>query len=298
MTGRTGRLAALSDDQLAAMLVELGQSIEYPATPPDLAVRVVARLAATPAPSAAARIGDFRRRFGWFGWAFGDRGYERPRLGRAAVLALVALLVLAGLAAAVAFGLPGIRLVFVSPTPTPLTASPSPASPATSPSPPALGPSLAPGHPVTLDDARAAAGFGLEVPTDPSLGAPDAVYLDGTGETARVTLLYGPRPSMPPAPGSPASALLTQFRGAVNPDAFMKIIQPGTTVENVTVEGASGYWIAGRPHQIFYKSGGDTVVEEIRLAGNVLIWEHDGLTFRLETTVDRATALRIAASMR
>jgi hypothetical protein len=295
MTGPAGRLAALSDDQLAAMLVELGQSIEYPPTPPDLADRVVAHLATAPGPSGAAPFGDLRRRFDWL---FGDRAYERPRLRRAVVLALVALLVLAGLAAAVAFGLPGIRLVFVSPTPTPVTASPSAASPTTSPSPPALGPSLAPGHPVTLEDARAAAGFGVGVPTDPSLGAPDAVYLDGTGETARVTLLYGARPGMPQAPGSPASALLTQFRGAVNPDAFTKIIQPGTTVETVTVEGARGYWIAGQPHQIFYKSGGDTFLEEIRLAGNVLIWEHDGLTFRLETTADRATALRIAASMR
>jgi len=82
----------------------------------------------------------------------------------------------------------------------------------------------------------------------------------------------------------------------VNADAFTKIIEPGTKVEPVTVDGARGYWIAGRPHAIFYRSGGDTSVEELRLAGNVLIWEHDGLTFRLETTADRATALRIAAS--
>jgi hypothetical protein len=293
VTGPAGRLAALSDERLGEMLVELGRSVEYPSAPPDLADRVAARLAA--APSAPAR-GGVRR--GPVGWAFGDRGPGQPRLRRAAVLALVALLVLAGLAAAVAIGLPGIRLIFVGPTPTPVTASPSPASPATSPSLPALGPSLAPGHPVTLDDARAAAGFGVEVPADPSLGSPDTVYLDGSGAKARVTLLYGARLGMPPAPGSPASALITQFRGAVNPDAFAKIIGPGTTVEPITVDGAHGYWIAGQPHQIFYRSGGDTVVDELRLAGNVLIWEHDGVTFRLETTADRATALRIAASMR
>ena len=296
MTGPASRLAALPDDELVARLVELGQSIEYPSAPPQLADRVVARLAAATGPTAAVPAGPLRRRPGW---PLGGRGYEGPRMRRALVFALVALLVLAGLAAAVAFGLPGIRLVFVGPTPTPvITAAPLPSSPTTSPSLPALGPSLAPGHPVTLDDARAAAGFHVEVPADPSLGAPDAVYLDGAGASARVTLLYGARPGMPPAPGSPASALLTQFRGAVNPDVFMKIITPGTTVEPVTVEGAHGYWIAGRPHELFYKSGDDTVVETLRLAGDVLIWEHDGLTFRLETTADRATAMRIAASMR
>lgn len=297
MTGPAARLAALSDDELAAMLAELGQSIEYPSASPDLADRAIARLGAAPVPAAATRVGWFRTRPGW---PFGDRGYERPRLRRAVVLALVALLVLAGLAAGVAFGLPGIRLIFVGATPTPTGAPSLPPSlaPTTGPSLPALGPSLAPGRPVSLDEARAAAGFGVEVPADPSLGAPDAVYLDGTGASARVTLLYGERPGMPLAPGSPASAMLTQFLGAVNPDAFAKIIGPGTTVEPVTVNGARGYWIAGRPHEIFYRSGDDTVVETIRVAGNVLIWEHDGLTFRLETTADRATAMRIATSMR
>ena len=36
MTGHTGRLAALSDEQLAAMLVELGQSIEYLSDPANV----------------------------------------------------------------------------------------------------------------------------------------------------------------------------------------------------------------------------------------------------------------------
>jgi hypothetical protein len=296
VTGLPRRLAALSDDQLASALVELGRSIEYPTAPPDLADRVVTRLAAQATPPKPGR------RLSWpLGWvigaATGDRRAGRPRLRRATVLALVALLVLAGLAAAVAFGIPGIRLIFVGATATPGAFSPPAGSPATSPSLSAHEPSLAPGHPVTLEEARAAAGFPVEVPGDPAVGTPDSVYLDGSGTGARVTLVYGARPGMPLAPGSSASALLTQFRGAVNQDAFVKIIEPGTTVEPVTVGDDSGYWIAGRPHVIFYRIGGDSAPEEIRLAGNVLVWEHDGLTFRLETTADRATAIRIAASM-
>jgi hypothetical protein len=296
MTGPARSLAALSDDRLAAALVELGRSIEYPSARADLADRVVERLAAEA--TAPERGPRWRWPLGWLiGSGAGDRQTDRPRLRRAAVLALVALLVLAGLAAAVAFGIPGIRLIFVGPTGTPGTFSPPAVSPGTSPSLSALEPSLAPGHPVTLDEARAAAGFPVEVPGDPAVGAPDSVYLDGSGADARVTLVYGARPGMPLAPDSSASALLTQFRGAVNKDTFVKIIEPGTTVEPVAVRGGTGYWIAGRPHVIFYRIGGDSAPEEIRLAGNVLIWEHDGLTFRLESTADRATAIRIAASM-
>jgi hypothetical protein len=298
VTGPARRLAAFSDDQLAAALVELGRSIAFPSAPPDLPDRVVARLAAEA--SAPERAGRYRR---WplgrlWGTGAGDRRAGRPRLRRAVVLALVALLVLAGLAAAVAFGLPGIRLVFVGPTATPGAVSPPAGSPTTSQSLPPLGPALARGHPVTLDEARAAADFPVEVPGDPAVGQPDAVYLDGSGAGARVTLVYGARPGMPLAPGSSASALLTQFRGAVNEGAFVKIIEPGTTVEQVTVAGRTGYWITGRPHVIFYTVGGDSAPDEIRLAGNVLIWEHDGLTFRLETTADQATSMQIAASMR
>jgi len=297
VTGPARRLAALSDDRLATALVELGRSIEYPTASPDLADRVVARLAA----EATVPEGGRRRRRWPFGWVIGsaidDRQAARPRLRRAAVMALVALLVLAGLAAAVAFGIPGIRLIFVGPTATPGALSTPAGSPTTSPSLSALEPSLAPGHPVTLDEARAAAGFPVEVPADPAVGQPDAVYLDGTGAGARVSLVYGARPSMPLARGSTASALLTQFRGSVNEDAFVKIIEPGTTVEEVTVQGQTGFWITGRPHVIFYRIAGDSRPDEIRLAGNVLIWQHDGLTFRLESTADQATAIRIAASM-
>jgi hypothetical protein len=296
VTGPAARVAALPDEQLAAALVDLGRSIQYPSAPPDLADRVVAHLAEA---SAQEPVGRPRR--GWLDWLRGpadERRTGRPRLRPAAVLALIALLVLAGLAAAVAFGIPGIRLVFVGPTATPGASVPLAGSPSSSPSPQVLEPALAPGHPVTLEEARAAADFPVEVPGDPAVGQPDSVYLDATGAEARVTLVYGARPGMPLAAGSSASALLTQFRGAVNADAFVKIVEPGTTVDRVTVGGRTAYWIAGRPHVIFYRFGSDTSPEEIRLAGNVLIWEHDGITFRLETSADQATATRIATSMR
>jgi hypothetical protein len=56
----------------------------------------------------------------------------------------------------------------------------------------------------------------------------------------------------------------------------------------------------GQPHQVFYTSNGGAsfVLDTLRLAGNTLIWEQNGLVMRLEAQVDKATALRIAASFR
>ncbi|MDQ6857605.1 MAG: hypothetical protein M3Z65_01265, partial [Chloroflexota bacterium] len=60
------------------------------------------------------------------------------------------------------------------------------------------------------------------------------------------------------------------------------------------------FWIQGTPHFFFYSSGGANQVQQetLRLAGNTLIWTQGPLLMRLEAQVDKATALRIAASLR
>jgi hypothetical protein len=73
--------------------------------------------------------------------------------------------------------------------------------------------------------------------------------------------------------------------------------QPGTTYEPVTVEGAQGFWISGEPHVIAYlEPDGDIRSETVRLAGNVLLWETGGVTYRIESTLSRAKAIAIAES--
>jgi hypothetical protein len=49
---------------------------------------------------------------------------------------------------------------------------------------------------------------------------------------------------------------------------------------------------------VFYTSNGGAsfITDTLRLAGNTLIWEQNGLVMRLEAQVDKTTALRIAAS--
>jgi len=64
-------------------------------------------------------------------------------------------------------------------------------------------------------------------------------------------------------------------------------------LEPVTVApGVPGFWLASEPHVVFF---GDS---SPRLAGNVLVWVRNGVTFRLEgSDLDEKTALRLARSI-
>jgi hypothetical protein len=85
----------------------------------------------------------------------------------------------------------------------------------------------------------------------------------------------------------------------VDENFFGKTIDQNTTLEKVTVNGQPAFWIQGAPHFFFFNAGGGNIQQEtLRLAGNTLIWTQGNLLLRLEAQVDKATALRIAASLR
>jgi hypothetical protein len=66
----------------------------------------------------------------------------------------------------------------------------------------------------------------------------------------------------------------------------------------VRVGADPGVWIAGRPHAFAYLDArGQARLETLRLAGNTLLWNHDGVLVRLEAAVSQHMALKIAASM-
>jgi hypothetical protein len=104
-------------------------------------------------------------------------------------LALLATILLVGIAAAFGFGLGGLRLTFG-----PASFSPLPSF--------VVGPDL--GHPTSLEDARNEVAFTLRIPGLTGLGQPDAVYLAEPTAGGAVTLLYGARSDSRPIrqPGS------------------------------------------------------------------------------------------------
>jgi len=280
MTGR--RLA--SDDELGGRLAELGGWIEWPVVP-DLSARVIAAIeAGAPQPGVLARLSGFA-----------DVLAGLRRAGRRSLLiALIALLAIVVVAAAIGLGVPGIRielrpLATASPSAA-TSAGPASGSPIGVSTPPAAtSPGIALGLTVTLGDAQKLAGFGVLVPTVPGFGSPTRVHLLGSAPRARVSLEYGDQ------------VQVTEFLGAVDPEAFQKILSAGSTVERVNVGGTGGYWIAGAPHELsvlYRNADGTSSWEVIEVTGNVLIWQAGQVTLRLQTTLDRDVAVDVASSAR
>lgn len=268
-------LRPMAHDDLEAGLADLATALVFPPTP-DLATAVGARLR-TPAATTGARprLLPFRR-----------------SVRRSLLLAAALALVVVGAAFAVRFGLELLSIEF-GPVPTVAPASPSPAAPG------ALGASIGLGEPITLEEAGGAAPFDVLVPA--ALGEADAVYLGGITLRGQVALVYTPRDDLP-ASGllGGAGLLVTQNRGEADQALARKLADTGlATVEPVTVDGAPGVWISGKPHVFWYLApDGFSIEGSRRLVGDTLAWERDGILYRIEGAVSRARALEIAASMR
>ena len=142
------------------------------------------------------------------------------------------------------------------------------------------------GDKVSLEEARRRAGFDVVVPE--RLGEPDAVYIQKSPPGGMVSFLYG-------SPEDP-TALFTQFAANVD-ETILKKVAPGTSVQPVSVDGRPGYWIQGAHYFVYLDRQGDERTEQLRLAGNTLLWERGPLTLRLEADVPEDEALRIAESV-
>lgn len=257
----------MRDDELASVLRDLGARLAYPS--PALAARVRGRLAEPRRPG--------RR------WTLGSLA--------PAFATLVLLLAVVALASpevrAAAREILRIGGIEIFPVP-----SLSPRSSATA------TPLSIQGQRMTLDEARRTVSFIVRVPDARELGSPDDVVVDTT-PVQRVTLVYRVRDGIPTSPQAGVTALVVEVRADTEPALFGKGVGPDTTIEQVTVDGSPGYWLEGAPHLFFVRAPDGSIRDEsLRLAGNTLIWVHDGVTYRLEADVSRDEALRIAASFR
>ncbi len=83
------------------------------------------------------------------------------------------------------------------------------------------------------------------------------------------------------------------------PFILKKLAASGTRVEMVSVEGARGFYLGGSPHLVLLLDESGNVIEEsVRLARNVLVWEANGVAYRLEGDFTRDEALALAGSLR
>jgi hypothetical protein len=143
------------------------------------------------------------------------------------------------------------------------------------------------GDRVTLAEARERASFEVVVPE--ALGDPDEVYFqEGPPSGGMVSFIYGT--------SDDPHALLTQFAARVD-DVILKKVAPETKIEAVTVDGQPGFWLEGAHFFSYLDREGAMQSEQVRLAGNVLLWERGTRTLRLEADISKEEALRIAASV-
>jgi len=289
------RLHQLADAELGNALLGLAPTIAWPTAggvgEPDLAAAVRLRVESMPVPG--------RQRRGW-GWSprLWQPGVRPAR--RALVLALAALLALAAIVGAVGLGLPGLRLILGE---APATSAPS-LAPATktpvAPSQGTLGQSLQLGEALDPDDPErldSRAGFHVSMPSDPAIGPPEAAWID-VQKGGQVTLLWASRDTLPATSERDVGLLLGQFPGTVESGYFNKIISAGTVVERVRVAGDRGYWLSGDPHVFFWEGPNGFVDDARRWVGDVLLWSDGEITYRLETSLGRDEAIRIAGSLR
>jgi hypothetical protein len=246
---------------LETRLADLGDQLDWPPTP-DLARSV------------RARIAPVRPRRQWR-WALA--------VAAALVLALAGVLALSPGARETVAGWIGIRGVQVErvkkvPSPAPVPSG-------------ELGIRLGLGSATPLDrveDRRLA-----RVPA--RLGQPDEVYQREVRGVPVVSLIYRPRQDLPVDPNTGVGALVVEMRGSVTDLTFLKGLGPGTRIQQVQVRGTTGYWIAGNPHSFIIL---DTGSDEVRLAGNVLLWTENGITYRIESNLSLEQTLAVAESMR
>jgi hypothetical protein len=186
-------------------------------------------------------------------------------------------------------GLPGVSIRWVDEVPTP--------------EPSQIGAPLLLGRQVTLDEAQAAVDFPVRIPTAAGFNLPDEIYLLDQVEGAMVSFVYPAAPGLPASDETGVGALLTQFRGEADRGLIEKGLSDDgarpTNLDAVAVSGEPGFWISGAPHGFFFVcyDVGECRQERYRLAGNVLLWEQDGVTLRLESALSLKDALAIAESV-
>jgi hypothetical protein len=172
--------------------------------------------------------------------------------------------------------------------------------PTPSPQPPGpLGERLGLGGRSTLAGAQQQVKWHIAIPA--SLGSPDEVYLQlppGGAPLGEVTLVYSTRPGIPVSGETGVAVLITEARGGMSDQFFGKMLGPGTTLEEVTVGGHRGFWVAGSPHMfVFLDAEGVVRGETMRLATNTLILDEGGTVVRIEGNLTKAQAIEIAASL-
>jgi hypothetical protein len=259
-------MTAPKETGVELLLRAAATTASWPETP-DLRSTVLARIA-----DAAGVAG---------GASLEPRSRPRPSARRAVAvvaLALVAALALAGVAGALGFRLPGLEII-------PVTSLPP------------AGAALDLGSPVPLDEARAFDQPRVLLPA--AMPGPDTAYVLGVRDHRIVTLAWRAADGAPALVGSDLAMTLMAIPGTLDETLVTKLVGRGSTVEPVTVDGGRGWWISGAPHELMVmRPDGSVGVAYASLVGDTLVFERDGTTYRLTSTLGRNRTVEVAETLR
>lgn len=254
------RLRELDDETLGTTLAEL--DLRWPPAPSAEDLRAGVDAGNRPPPFLLPRL-------------------DRPSRRRTVLLIAAALLALAAAAGAARFVF-DLGAVSIERIPDRPTAAPGPAFPGD-----------LPGRAVSLEEASAVTGEPIRLP--PSLGEPDAVWtldaspeLGGTGPWVGVA--WRPADDVPAIDGTDWGAVFIRFRGPADV-AVKRLFVGGADLRRVRLGGHDAIWVTGA-HELHLLVDGS--VRRFVVRGNVLLWQAEGSTFRLETALPLRKAIAIA----
>ncbi len=141
--------------------------------------------------------------------------------------------------------------------------------------------------------------IGPDDPITDIIGAPNRTYTRTVGRRiTEISFVWFPKEGLPEVDSTGAGALLTRFDGLLDGPVIEKSVGEGTSVQMVSIGESRGYWIEGDAHTFGYLDrDGEVVFETLRLAGNTLLWEEGGFSYRLESGLDMEAAIRVAESL-
>ena len=151
------------------------------------------------------------------------------------------------------------------------------------------------GRAMSLAEAGAVAGFEPALPG--ALGSPVRTWVDDLGvgpdvPAQRVVSAWAPSPELPRIPETGIGALLMQFEGD-GLAAFKQVFSETNDFGTAVVDGREAFWTSGE-HRLVLVTGQGSLT--LLVTGNVLIWQVDAFTFRLETSLPKHRAVAIAES--
>ena len=152
----------------------------------------------------------------------------------------------------------------------------------------------------TMVGLETKAGFLVGTPTYPEgLGPPDEVYFQDLGSGRQVVLVYRARPGLSLQPVDAGDVFFTLFQFTAE-GVFRKIIPSTMGAERSSLLEAETLWLEGASHTLQYLDPDGSIRTELErtVKGNTLVWEIGDVTYRLETSLPREEAFKIAESLR